>query len=190
MQYEHYLNEWAVKGCSEILCRDCAKVLWNVSELKNKVAQNGRTSKLFLDASSVPVVVGPLPGRREEVWHRWTNFRHHPGKPQRRTPQERFVSESRETRASVIVFCSFTVKQPDSSWTCVCVSVFDAYMKLSGYEMEESIKRETSGPLRDLLLAVGTRLHRPHNLWSDSVHSFLRGRDSEWHIFLSFVFSF
>uniref|UniRef100_A0A671YT99 Annexin n=1 Tax=Sparus aurata TaxID=8175 RepID=A0A671YT99_SPAAU len=46
--------------------------------------------------------------------------------------------------------------------------VFDAYMKLSGYEMEESIKRETSGPLRDLLLAVGTRLHRPHILWSGS----------------------
>uniref|UniRef100_A0A8C4I7Z7 Annexin n=1 Tax=Dicentrarchus labrax TaxID=13489 RepID=A0A8C4I7Z7_DICLA len=32
--------------------------------------------------------------------------------------------------------------------------VFDAYMKLSGYEMEESIKRETSGSLEDLLLAV------------------------------------
>ncbi|XP_038569019.1 annexin A5-like [Micropterus salmoides] len=32
--------------------------------------------------------------------------------------------------------------------------VFDAYMKLSGYEIEESIKRETSGSLRDLLLAV------------------------------------
>ncbi|XP_047435085.1 annexin A5b [Mugil cephalus] len=32
--------------------------------------------------------------------------------------------------------------------------VFDAYMKLSGYEMEESIKRETSGNLEDLLLAV------------------------------------
>ncbi|XP_067441115.1 annexin A5b [Thunnus thynnus] len=32
--------------------------------------------------------------------------------------------------------------------------VFDAYMKLTGYEMEESIKRETSGCLRDLLLAV------------------------------------
>uniref|UniRef100_A0A665TT97 Annexin n=1 Tax=Echeneis naucrates TaxID=173247 RepID=A0A665TT97_ECHNA len=32
--------------------------------------------------------------------------------------------------------------------------VFDAYMKLSGYEMEESIQRETSGSLRDLLLAV------------------------------------
>ena len=38
----------------------------------------------------------------------------------------------------------------------LCFSVFDAYMKLSGYEMEESIKRETSGGLRDLLLAVGT----------------------------------
>ncbi|XP_069024042.1 annexin A5b [Embiotoca jacksoni] len=32
--------------------------------------------------------------------------------------------------------------------------VFDAYMKLSGFEMEETIKRETSGGLRDLLLAV------------------------------------
>ncbi|XP_029919783.1 annexin A5b [Myripristis murdjan] len=32
--------------------------------------------------------------------------------------------------------------------------VFDAYMKLSGYEIEESIQRETSGSLRDLLLAV------------------------------------
>ncbi|KAM9792320.1 annexin A5b [Neosynchiropus ocellatus] len=32
--------------------------------------------------------------------------------------------------------------------------VFAEYMKLSGYEMEETIKRETSGALRDLLLAV------------------------------------
>ncbi|CAF92142.1 unnamed protein product, partial [Tetraodon nigroviridis] len=32
--------------------------------------------------------------------------------------------------------------------------VFDAYMKMTGYEMEESIKRETSGSLEDLLLAV------------------------------------
>ncbi|KAM7419486.1 hypothetical protein PAMA_016549 [Pampus argenteus] len=32
--------------------------------------------------------------------------------------------------------------------------VFDAYVKLSGYEMEESIKRETSGDLKDVLLAV------------------------------------
>uniref|UniRef100_A0AAX7V6U2 Annexin n=1 Tax=Astatotilapia calliptera TaxID=8154 RepID=A0AAX7V6U2_ASTCA len=34
------------------------------------------------------------------------------------------------------------------------VRLFDAYMKLSGYEIEESIKRETSGNLKDLLLAV------------------------------------
>lgn len=33
--------------------------------------------------------------------------------------------------------------------------MFDAYMKMAGYEMEESIKRETSGSLEDLLLAVG-----------------------------------
>ncbi|KAI3353327.1 hypothetical protein L3Q82_019865, partial [Scortum barcoo] len=32
--------------------------------------------------------------------------------------------------------------------------VFSAYMKMTGYEIEESIKRETSGSLRDLLLAV------------------------------------
>ncbi|XP_041821731.1 annexin A5b isoform X1 [Chelmon rostratus] len=32
--------------------------------------------------------------------------------------------------------------------------VFDAYMKMSGYQMEESIARETSGSLKDLLLAV------------------------------------
>lgn len=33
-------------------------------------------------------------------------------------------------------------------------NVFDAYMKMAGYEMEESIKRETSGNLESLLLAV------------------------------------
>ncbi|CAG5928645.1 unnamed protein product [Menidia menidia] len=32
--------------------------------------------------------------------------------------------------------------------------VFDAYMKLSGYELEESIQRETSGNLKAILLAV------------------------------------
>ncbi|MEQ2237935.1 Annexin A5 [Ilyodon furcidens] len=32
--------------------------------------------------------------------------------------------------------------------------VFDAYMKMSGFEMEESIQKETSGSLKDLLLAV------------------------------------
>lgn len=32
--------------------------------------------------------------------------------------------------------------------------VFDAYMKLSGYQIEESIQRETSGGLRQVLLAI------------------------------------
>ncbi|XP_036438917.1 annexin A5-like isoform X1 [Colossoma macropomum] len=32
--------------------------------------------------------------------------------------------------------------------------VFDAYMKLSGHQIEESIQRETSGGLREVLLAV------------------------------------
>ncbi|KAM9770487.1 annexin A5b [Menidia menidia] len=32
--------------------------------------------------------------------------------------------------------------------------VFDAYMKLSGYDLEESIQRETSGNLKAILLAV------------------------------------
>lgn len=43
------------------------------------------------------------------------------------------------------------------TWQKLCgpFSVFDAYMKMTGYELEESIKRETSGSLEDLLLAVG-----------------------------------
>lgn len=65
------------------------------------------------------------------------------------------LSESRSERQE---------KSPDvvlqfNSFFNLCASVFDAYMKLSGYEMEETIKRETSGSLRDLLLAVGTNPH-------------------------------
>lgn len=47
--------------------------------------------------------------------------------------------------------------QYDLTDTTLCgpFSVFDAYMKMTGYEMEQSIQRETSGSLQDLLLAVG-----------------------------------
>lgn len=64
------------------------------------------------------------------------------------------------------LICSSSVRRPpylvcschdQANAEAACVAVFDAYMKLSGYEMEESIQRETSGCLRDLLLAVGTR---------------------------------
>ncbi len=34
-------------------------------------------------------------------------------------------------------------------------AVFDEYRKLSGYEIEESIQKETSGTLQEVLLAVG-----------------------------------
>jgi len=33
--------------------------------------------------------------------------------------------------------------------------VFEEYRKLSGYEIEESIQRETSGTLQEVFLAVG-----------------------------------
>lgn len=36
--------------------------------------------------------------------------------------------------------------------------VFDKYMTISGYQLEESIERETSGELKKLFLAVGNGL--------------------------------
>lgn len=36
-----------------------------------------------------------------------------------------------------------------------CFLVFDKYMTISGFQIEETIDRETSGNLEQLLLAVG-----------------------------------
>lgn len=36
-----------------------------------------------------------------------------------------------------------------------CFLVFDKYMTISGFQIEETIDRETSGHLEQLLLAVG-----------------------------------
>lgn len=36
-----------------------------------------------------------------------------------------------------------------------CSPVFDKYMTISGFQIEETIDRETSGNLEQLLLAVG-----------------------------------
>uniref|UniRef100_A0AAY4A4U4 Annexin n=1 Tax=Denticeps clupeoides TaxID=299321 RepID=A0AAY4A4U4_9TELE len=45
--------------------------------------------------------------------------------------------------------------------------VFAAYMKLSGFEIEESIQRETSGSLEKILLAVGKKhTHTPRPFFS------------------------
>lgn len=43
--------------------------------------------------------------------------------------------------------------------------VFEEYRKLSGFEIEESVQRETSGSLKELLLAVG-------KCWSAPSHSY------------------
>lgn len=40
----------------------------------------------------------------------------------------------------------------------VPVSVFDAYKKIAGCDIEESIKDECTGNLEALLLAVGTKV--------------------------------
>lgn len=52
-------------------------------------------------------------------------------------------------------------------------AVFDAYKKLSGSDIEDSIKSETSGNLENLLGAVG----KNHNLcwWHCSHHTWLQG---------------
>lgn len=126
----------------------------------------------------VPVLTDPLQGRRAEVWHWWTIICHHPGKPQCRTSQERFVCNW----ASVTVLqCNLIARLILN----LCVSVFDAYMKLSGYEMEETIKRETSGSLKDLLLAVGKKLHNSP-LQTGSVVRFSRVGDFHWLIMTHF----
>lgn len=39
-----------------------------------------------------------------------------------------------------------------------CFAVFDKYMTISGFQIEETIDRETSGDLEKLLLAVGNKV--------------------------------
>ncbi len=41
-------------------------------------------------------------------------------------------------------------------------AVFEEYRKLSGYEIEESIQKETSGTLQEVLLAVGKTYRHKH----------------------------
>ncbi len=41
-------------------------------------------------------------------------------------------------------------------------AVFEEYRKLSGYEIEESIQKETSGTLQEVLLAVGKTYRHTH----------------------------
>ncbi len=49
-------------------------------------------------------------------------------------------------------------------------AVFEEYRKLSGYEMEESIQKETSGTLQEVLLAVGKTYIHTHTHTHTSVN--------------------
>ncbi|XP_062333347.1 annexin A5b isoform X2 [Osmerus eperlanus] len=57
--------------------------------------------------------------------------------------------------------------------------VFDAYMKLSGYQIEESIKRETSGNLENLLLAVVKCARSVPAYFAETLYNSLKGAGTE-----------
>uniref|UniRef100_A0A8C8A839 Annexin n=1 Tax=Oryzias sinensis TaxID=183150 RepID=A0A8C8A839_9TELE len=57
--------------------------------------------------------------------------------------------------------------------------VFDAYMKLSGYEIEESIKRETSGSLKDLLLAVVKCARSVPAYFAETLYNAMKGAGTD-----------
>ncbi|KAK2817218.1 hypothetical protein Q5P01_025409 [Channa striata] len=57
--------------------------------------------------------------------------------------------------------------------------VFDAYMKLSGYEMEESIKRETSGHLKSILLAVVKCARSVPAYFADTLYHAMKGAGTD-----------
>uniref|UniRef100_A0A8C6M248 Annexin n=1 Tax=Nothobranchius furzeri TaxID=105023 RepID=A0A8C6M248_NOTFU len=57
--------------------------------------------------------------------------------------------------------------------------VFDAYTKLSGYEMEESIKRETSGSLRALLLAVVKCARSVPSYFAETLYYAMKGAGTD-----------
>ncbi|KAM6971932.1 annexin A5b [Aplochiton taeniatus] len=57
--------------------------------------------------------------------------------------------------------------------------VFDAYMKLSGFEIEESIKRETSGSLQDLLLAVAKCARSVPTYYAEVLYKSMKGAGTD-----------
>ncbi|XP_015199494.2 annexin A5a [Lepisosteus oculatus] len=57
--------------------------------------------------------------------------------------------------------------------------VFDQYMKLSGYEIEESIKRETSGSLQGLLLAVVKCARSVPAYFAESLYYAMKGAGTD-----------
>ncbi|KAL1282474.1 hypothetical protein QQF64_001277 [Cirrhinus molitorella] len=57
--------------------------------------------------------------------------------------------------------------------------VFEEYRKLSGYEIEESIQRETSGTLQEILLAVVKCARSVPGYFADSLYSAMKGAGTD-----------
>ncbi|XP_039607078.1 annexin A5b isoform X2 [Polypterus senegalus] len=57
--------------------------------------------------------------------------------------------------------------------------VFDQYMKISGYEIEESITRETSGSLKNLLLAVVKCARSVPAYFAESLYYSMKGAGTD-----------
>ncbi|CAN2388870.1 negative regulation of prolactin secretion [Pristimantis euphronides] len=57
--------------------------------------------------------------------------------------------------------------------------VFDKYMTLSGYQLEESIQRETSGNFRQLLLAIVKSVRSVPAYFADTLHHAMKGAGTD-----------
>lgn len=57
--------------------------------------------------------------------------------------------------------------------------VFEEYRKLSGYEMEESIQKETSGTLQEVLLAVVKCARSVPGYFADSLYGAMKGAGTD-----------
>ncbi|KAM9329722.1 annexin A5 [Gastrophryne carolinensis] len=57
--------------------------------------------------------------------------------------------------------------------------VFDQYMTISGYQIEESIGRETSGNLQRLLLAVVTTIRSVPRYFAETLHQAMKGAGTD-----------
>ncbi|XP_029108155.1 annexin A5-like [Scleropages formosus] len=67
--------------------------------------------------------------------------------------------------------------------------VFEAYMKLSGYEIEESIQRETSGSLRSLLLAVAKCARSVPAYLAECLYHSMKGLGTDDHTLIRIMVS-
>ncbi|KAL4641779.1 annexin A5 isoform X2 [Arapaima gigas] len=67
--------------------------------------------------------------------------------------------------------------------------VFEAYMKLSGYEIEESIQRETSGSLKSLLLAVAKCARSVPAYFAESLYYSMKGAGTDDHTLIRIMVS-